>query len=111
MPFAATNCTTTLAPPVGEAGSGQCGQARAAIDAAPRLVKARSLLSAKDLARIERLARESGSAAGGASSPLLVFSRGEEKYVASLDGSVPSNAVVERLADGQATVLAKVVGG
>ena len=110
MPFAATNCTTTLAPPVGGAGSGQCGQARAAIDAAPRLVKARSLLSAKDLARIERLARESGSA-GGTSSPLLVFSRGEEKYVASLDGSVPSNAVVERLADGQATVLAKVVGG
>ena len=108
MPFAATNCSTILTPRAGGAGSGQLGQARTAIDA-PRLVKARTLLSAEDLARIEGLSRERGS--GGGSSPLLVFSRGAEKYVASVDGSVPSNAVAERLADGQVAVLAKVVGG
>ena len=108
MPFAATNCTTILTPRAGgAAGSGQCGQAPAVTDA-PRLVKARTLLSADDLARVERLARESGA---GGSSPLLVFSRGAEKYVASVDGTVPSCAVAERLADGQVAVLAKVVGG
>ena len=107
MPFAATNSTTILTPRAGGAGSGQCGQAPTVVDA-PRLVKARTLLSAEDLARIEGLARERGS---GGSSPLLVFSRGGEKYVASVDGSVPSNAVAERLADGQVAVLAKVVGG
>ena len=76
-----------------------------AAPAAPRLVKARTLLSAEDVAHIEARGRSSSG------SPLCVFSAGAEKYVSSLDGLVPSNAVAERLADGQVHALAKVVGG
>ena len=107
MAHAPTNCTTVLTPASGGAGEqGLCGPAPTI--AVPRLVKARTLLSAEDLECVERLARTSG---GSGASQLLVFSRGEEKHVAALDGSVPSDAVAERLADGQVHVLAKVVGG
>ena len=111
MAHAPTNCTTvSLAPEQGVAvESGPCrpGASAALLAAAvPRLVKARTLLDAADIERLERRA-----SADRAASHLLVFSRGDEKHVASLDGMVPSDAVAERLADGQVNALAKVVGG
>ena len=111
MAHAPTNCSTiSLSPEQGEAAA---VPAAATAIAVPRLVRARTLLDAADIERVERLARaDGGSSAGGPSaSPLLVFSRAGEKLVASLDGSIPSDAVVERLADGQVHTLAKVVGG
>ena len=116
MALAPTNCSTiTLSPEQGGAAeSGLCGPVPAASIAVPRLVRARTLLAAADLELLERLARTAAGSSGGSSggaSPLLVFARGDEKHVASLDGLVPSDAVVERLADGQVNTLAKVVGG
>ena len=108
-----TNCTSSILTPVTGGVENGAGLCRPSVAAAPRLVKARSLLSAEDIERVERLARTSGGSNGSAAaaSQLLVFSRGAEKHVAALDGSVPSDAVAERLADGQVHVLAKVVGG
>ena len=115
MALAPTNCSTiTLSPEQGGAAeSGLCGPVPAASIAVPRLVRARTLLAAADLELLERLARTAAGSSGsnGGASPLLVFARGDEKHVASLDGLVPSDAVVERLADGQVNTLAKVVGG
>ena len=116
LALAPTNCSTiTLSPEQGGAAeSGLCRPVPAATVTVPRLVKARTLLVAADIERLERLARTTAAAAGdgsGSASPLLVFARGDEKHVASLDGLVPSDAVVERLADGQVNTLAKVVGG
>lgn len=112
MAHAPTNLTTvSLSPEQGEAAAASAAAATAI--AVPRLVRARTLLDAADIERVERLARADGgsAAAGSPASPLLVFSRMGEKLVASLDGSIPSDAVVERLADGQVHTLAKVVGG
>ena len=115
MALAPTNCTTILTPATGGAGEqGPCRPAPAAV-AIPRLVRARTLLAAADIEQLGRLARAAGdasTASGSAgASRLLVFSRGDEKIVASIDGLVPSDAVAERLADGQVHSLAKVVGG
>ena len=114
MALAPTNCTTILTPDKGGAGEqGLCRPAPAV--AVPRLVRARTLLAAADIEQLGRLARAAGDAAaaanGDGSNRLLVFARGDEKIVASLDGLVPSDAVAERLADGQVHSLAKVVGG
>ena len=98
-----------VTPEQGGAEAVRTGQAAPQAPAAPRLVKARTLLSAEDVAHIE--ARGRSSSGSGGASPLCVFSAGAEKYVSSLDGLVPSNAVAERLADGQVHALAKVVGG
>ena len=113
MALAPTNCSTiTLSPEQGGAAeSGLCGPVPAASITVPRLVRARTLLAAADLELLERLARTAAGSSGGGASPLLVFARGDEKHVASLDGLVPSDAVVERLADGHVNTLAKVVGG
>ena len=114
MALAPTNCSTiTLSPEQGGAAeSGLCGPVPAASITVPRLVRARTLLDAADIERLERSAAGGGSSSvSSGASPLLVFARGDEKHVASLDGLVPSDAVVERLADGQVNTLAKVVGG
>ena len=116
LALAPTNCSTiTLSPEQGGAAeSGLCGPVPAAATTitVPRLVRARTLLDAADIERLERSAAGGGSTSvSSGASPLLVFARGDEKHVASLDGLVPSDAVVERLADGQVNTLAKVVGG
>ena len=111
MALAPTNLTTvSLAPEQGAAAeTGPCRPDSAATIAVPRLVRARTLLDAADIERLER--RSAGAGAGDDASPLLVFSSRNEKHVAQLDGLVPADAVAERLADGQVSTLAKVVGG
>ena len=105
MAHAPTNCSTiSLSPERGEAAAASAAAATAI--AVPRLVRARTLLDAADIERLERR-----SAGGDDASPLLVFSSRNEKHVAQLDGLVPADAVAERLADGQVSTLAKVVGG
>lgn len=104
MAHAPTNCSTiSLSPERGEAAAASAAAATAI--AVPRLVRARTLLDAADIERLER------RSAGDDASPLLVFSSRNEKHVAQLDGLVPADAVAERLADGQVSTLAKVVGG
>ena len=113
MALAPTNLTTvSLAPAQGAAAeAGPCRPDSAAAIAVPRLVRARTLLDAADIERLERRSAGAGAGADGEASPLLVFARGNEKHVAQLDGLVPADAVAERLADGQVSTLAKVVGG
>ena len=80
--------------------------------AAPRLVRARTLLDCADLAQVERKNAEGGRTGGpGGPECMVVFSNGDGKHAAALDGLVPANAVAERLADGTVYTVPTVVGG